>query len=147
MVLLVTAALGALVVFVMAAAQPDVVEVGATVVAGTSSPIGGDRAEVDITWSSPDQPVKVTETVVVPRSEMDDGIVSVWVDSRGEWSLVDPTYEPSAGDYLLAVGIGLLFGFVMVMTIRGYGYVRGDGEPGSKPEFPVSEDRGFYWRT
>ena len=65
------------------------------------------------------------------------------------WSLTPllGSYELVLGDYLLGAGIGLLLGVVMVMTIRGYGYVRGDGEPGSKPHIPVGEEEGFYWRT
>lgn len=65
----------------------------------------------------------------------------------GMANLFDPPYMMTTGDYILAAVLGFLLGLVVLGSLRGYGYVRGDGEPGSKPEVPVGEERGFYWRT
>ena len=43
--------------------------------------------------------------------------------------------------------IGAMFGLVIVNSLRGHGFVRGTGEPGSMQPADVDEDRGFYWRS
>jgi hypothetical protein len=76
-----------------------------------------------------------------------DDIIDVWPLGDGLATVESPVERLSWPDYLLAALLGFLLGFVVRSTLDGYGYVRGDGEPGSKPEVPVGEERGFHWRT
>lgn len=104
--------------------------------------------DVEITWSFRSNPDEVEVAIVrIPESELDVGTVPVWSDGAEGFTTEDPRYVLTPGDYILAAGLGALLGVVMVMTVRGYGYVRGTGETGSTPGLNVAEDRGFYWRT
>lgn len=87
--------------------------------------------------------------VRIPEGQVEDGTLAIWWADQvgGEVLLEDPRYQWTVGHYLLAAGFGLLLGLVVLGSLRGYGYVRGTGEPGSKPEVAVGEERGFYWRT
>ena len=128
--------------------QPAPVQ--AEIVAGSERPVSGTEVVVDIVWSFPSTPDQIeTATVRVPPSLVDDGFVEVWPDNEDAagFTIVDPSYHLTPGDYVMTLVLGALLGVVMVMTIRGYGYVRGTGEPGSRPQVDVAEDRGFYWRT
>ncbi len=126
--------------------------VAAEIEESSATPIGNGDVSVQISWSFPSDPdVVLTEEVAVPASQVGIGAVDVWrtTESDGQtgFTLEDPSYQLTPGDYILAAGLGALLGVVMVMTVRGYGYVRGTGEPGSHPRVDVAEDRGFYWRT
>lgn len=146
---LVTAALGVGVLLAFANLQSDPIE-AAVIQEGAESKPGG-LIEAQVTWSYPWTPDQVeVETVKITQEEFDSGSVPIWVSTSSagsDFTLTDPTYQPVLGDYILAIVIGGLLGVVMVMTMRGYGYVRGDGEPGSVPHVDVGEERGFYWRT
>jgi hypothetical protein len=126
--------------------------VAAEIDLSTATPIGNGDVRVQISWTFPSNPedVQVAE-VAIPASQVDVGTVDVWPtterDGQPGFTLIDPSYQLTPGDYILAVVLGALLGIVMVMTVRGYGYVRGTGEPGSHPRVDVAEDRGFYWRT
>jgi hypothetical protein len=120
----------------------DIIETSAT-------PVGDGLVEVLIVLPSPDAERTETRLVRISEEQVDDGTLAIWWADEvgGEVLLEDPRYEPTAGTYLLAAGLGFLLGLVVLGSLRGYGYVRGDGEPGSKPEVPVGEEQGFYWRT
>jgi hypothetical protein len=145
-VVLVTAILGVGVLIVTNNIAGSPVE--ATIVENTASSAGDGTVDVEITWAFRSTPDQVESAVVrIPESQLEGGVVPVWPDGEGGFTLEDPGYVLVAGDYLLAAGLGALLGVVMVMTVRGYGYVRGTGDPGSQPQLDVAEDRGFYWRT
>ncbi|CAN5807736.1 hypothetical protein BH23ACT4_BH23ACT4_16120 [soil metagenome] len=120
----------------------DIIETNATADAG-------GLVEVRIALPSPQGEGTQTRLVRIPEDQVDDGTLAIWWADQagGEILLEDPRYQWTTGHYLLAAGLGFLLGLVVVGSLRGYGYVRGDGEPGSKPEVPVGEERGFYWRT
>lgn len=119
----------------------------AKIVEGTAVSVGEGLTEVEITWSFPSTPDEVeTATVRIPESEVESGTVLVWRADEA-FTLSDPGRALTVGDYLVVFGLGALLGVVMVMTVRGYGYVRGTGETSSTPDLDVAEDRGFYWRT
>ncbi len=124
--------------------QPVIVDIIDT--AATSGDDG--LVEVRIAIPSP-QAGGETRRVRIPEDQVDDGTLEIWWadEAGGEILLDDPRYQWTTGDYLLAAGLGFLLGLVVLGSLRGYGYVRGDGEPGSKPEVAVGEERGFYWRT
>jgi hypothetical protein len=120
---------------------------GAEIVPGTVSQAGDGMVDVEIVWSFPSTPDQVeTATVRVPEEDVADGLVVVWRDEEG-FTVVDPGSALSTGDFILVGLLGALLGAVMVMTVRGFGYVRGTGDVGSTPDLAVAEDRGFYWRT
>ncbi len=128
----------------------QVAPVQAQVVAGSETPVSDTEVVVDIVWSFPSNPDQIeTATVTIPELQVDEGFVEVWrhESSDSGFTTVDPNYQLTPGDYVLVLVLGALLGVVMVMTVRGYGYVRGTGEPGSRPKVDVAEDRGFYWRT
>lgn len=120
----------------------DMIETGAT-------PGADGLVEVRIALPSPQAEGTETRLVRIPEDQVDDGTLAIWWadEAGGEILLEDPRYQWTTGDSLLAAGFGFLLGLVVLGSLRGYGYVRGDGEPGSKPEVAVGEERGFYWRT
>jgi hypothetical protein len=122
--------------------------VEAQILAETATSTADGLVEVTIQWTFVSSPDDVeTATVRVTQTQLDEGTILVWRDGKDRITTVDPRYQLNAGDYILAFALGALLGAVMVMTVRGYGYVRGTGEPGSRPSVDVAEDRGFYWRT
>jgi hypothetical protein len=76
-----------------------------------------------------------------------DLTIDVWPLGDGFATVESPVSRLSWPDYLLVSMLGFLLGLVVRATLDGYGYVRGTGEPGSKPEVAVGEERGFYWRS
>lgn len=145
-VVLITAVLAVIVLFLTNNLQADPVQ--ATIVDESATPAGRGMVDVEITWSFPSTPDEIESAKArISESQLKAGTVPVWRDGDGSFTIEDPRYIPTQADYLLAAGLGALLGVVMVMTVRGYGYVRGTGEPGSQPQVDVAEDRGFYWRT
>lgn len=122
--------------------------VAAVIIDDTMVPTGDGNFRAEIRWSFRSTPdIVESAEVTLTESDVSHGAVSIWRDGEGGFSLENPTYRLTAADYILASAVGASLGLVMVMTIRGYGYVRGTGEPGSYPSVDVAEDRGFYWRT
>lgn len=66
---------------------------------------------------------------------------------------VDGDYRvavPSGVDWVVtgfAGLVGALFGVAVVGASAGFGFVRGQGEPGTMTQTDVSEAHGFYWRS
>lgn len=126
--------------------------VEAKIIGGTEQLVGTDASQFDVEYlpdeARPAQSGK-TATVLTTREMIvdADGTIDVWPLGDGLATVESPVSRLSWPDYLLAALLGFLLGFVVRSTLDGYGYVRGDGEPGSKPEVPVGEERGFYWRT
>jgi hypothetical protein len=126
--------------------------VEARIIEGTEELVGTDASRFDIEYlpdeASPALSRKVVTVLIAHGMVVDaDGTIDVWPLGDGLATVESPISRLSWPDYLLAALLGFLLGFVVRSTLDGYGYVRGDGEPGSKPEVPVSEERGFYWRT
>lgn len=120
----------------------------ATIIESTASePVDG-QVDVTISFSFPSNPETIERRqVTISEDQLDTGVIPIWVVSGDTFSLKEPGMFLTPFDFVLAAVIGGLLGVVMVFTMQGYGYVRGDGEPGSRPEVPVGEEQGFYWRT
>lgn len=54
---------------------------------------------------------------------------------------------PGTGLLSIVAAFGALAGLVIVFNSRGFGFIRGTGEPGTMTPADVDEDRGFYWRS
>jgi hypothetical protein len=126
--------------------------VEARIIEGTEELVGTDASRFDVEYfpdeASPALSRKVATVHTTREMIVDaDGTIDVWPLGDGLATAESPVARLSGPDYLLAALLGFLLGFVVRSTLDGYGYVRGDGEPGSKPEVPVGEERGFYWRT
>ena len=67
-----------------------------------------------------------------------------------DWSIeiAEPGFRmPGLGILMVFAGLGALAGLVIVFNLRGYGFVRGTGEPGTMKLGDVEEDKEFYWRS
>ena len=53
---------------------------------------------------------------------------------------------PSALIVSVTAVIAFLFAVVVLETVRGFGYVRGTGQPGEMTPEQVEESHAFYWR-
>lgn len=126
--------------------------VEARIIEGTGELVGTEGSRFDVEYlpdeARPAQSRRIATVETRGHFLVDaDGTIDVWPLGDGLATLESPVSRLSWPDYLLAALLGFLLGFVVRSTLDGYGYVRGDGEPGSKPEVPVGEERGFYWRT
>lgn len=126
--------------------------VEARIIEGTAESVGTDGSRFDVEYlpdeTRPASSRKVAKVLMAREMVVDaEGTIDVWPLGDGLATVESPVARLSWLDYLLAALLGFLLGFVVRATLDGYGYVRGDGEPGSKPEVPVGEERGFYWRT
>lgn len=125
--------------------------VEATIIAGTEELVGTDASRFDVEFRLDEGDGSATEVAtVLTRGEFivdADGTLDVWLLGDGLATLVPPLSRLSWIDYLVVALLGFALGLVVRSTLDGHGYVRGDGEPGSKPEVPVGEERGFYWRS
>jgi hypothetical protein len=150
---LVFAAVGVAIMVGLAAIEQPIEAriIGATIIEGSTESANGavrwdieylpDEERPDL--SRNDATVLISREVVVDAGK----VIDVWPLGDGFATVESPVERLSWPDYLLAASLGFLFGFVVRSTLDGYGYVRGDGEPGSKPVVPVGEERGFYWRS
>jgi hypothetical protein len=126
--------------------------VEARIIEGTEELVGTDASRFDIEYLPDEASPALSRKVATVHTTREmivhaDMTIDVWPLGDGLATVESPVSRLSSPDYLLAALLGFLLGFVVRSTLDGYGYVRGDGEPGSKPEVPVSEERGFYWRT
>ena len=53
----------------------------------------------------------------------------------------------SAPFMAVVAGGAFLVGFVVDLSRRGFGYVRGTGRAGETNPDELAESRGFYWRS
>lgn len=132
----------ALVLFNKLQADP----VDARVIVGSAIQVGEGRVEVQIAWLDR-QSTEQTATVRVGSEALERETIPIWFDSDGGVIVEDPTYHLTVPDYVLAAALGGLLGLVVLLSVHGYGYVRGTGAPGEMTATEVREDRGFYWRT
>ncbi len=126
--------------------------VEARIIEGTGELIGTDASQFDVEYRpyAGDDGSALEIATVLTRGHFlvdADGTMDVWLLGDGLATMESPVSRLSWPDYVLVASLGFLLGLVVRATLDGYGYVRGDGEPGSKPEVPVGEERGFYWRT
>lgn len=120
----------------------------AHIVEASATPSSEGFVEVRIVFPSRLNEGSEYRRVQIPEAQLVDATIPIWwADGDGEEILLEDPRLDLAGHYAFAGGLGFLLGLVVLGSLRGYGYVRGDGEPGSKPEVPVGEERGFYWRT
>ncbi|REK10979.1 MAG: hypothetical protein DWQ40_12555 [Actinobacteria bacterium] len=119
----------------------------ADIVEATAEPRGEGVVAVTIAYES--RTVGGTELaeVEIRNERLAEETVSIWVAFDGSVTTETPLSRLGWIHFALGGGIGLLLGLVTIFTLRGYGYVRGDGAPGSTPRVPVGEEEGFYWRT
>lgn len=120
--------------------------VDARIIAGSAVDVGEGRVDVRIIWTDRVS-LERTATIRIGSELLESETIPIWLDPYGEVVLDDPTYHLTPLDYALGAALGGLLGLVVVLSVHGYGYVRGTGAPGEMTATEVREDRGFYWRT
>ena len=119
-------------------------------------------------------PVRYEAWVIAPAVATGDGTATArvsWRDEGGTFRHADIEIpDPVASTVTIAVsgsevraltgsflwphpflaailgGVGVLLGIVVRLSLAGYGYIRGTGQPGETAPEDVREDHGFYWR-
>ncbi len=90
----------------------------------------------------------IVADVVLPVEYQTETTVPVHVLSDRSVEVAEPGFRMPRTGLLVAVALlGAGFGLVIVNNLRGYGFVRGTGQPGTMQQADVREDRGFYWRS
>lgn len=137
-------AVGLLLAFVNLPVDPVMAEIEST-----SVTIVDGEMRARIKWPAGETEVHLVDVVIPPEYQMEtrvpidvfsDGTVEIRDSNRG--FKVPPVWL-----LVIVALIGAMFGLVIVNSLRGYGFVRGTGEPGSMEPADVDEDRGFYWRS
>ena len=137
-------AVGLLLAFVNLPVDPVMAEIEST-----SVTIVDGEMRARIKWPAGETEVHRVDVVIPPEYQMatrvpidvfSDGTVEIRDSNRG--FKVPPVWL-----LVIVALIGAMFGLVIVNSLRGYGVVRGTGEPGSMEPADVDEDRGFYWRS
>ena len=102
-----------------------------------------------IKWPAGATEVHLVDVVIPPQYQTETTVpIDVFSDGTVEIRDSDLGIKLPAVWLLVIVAlIGAMFGLVIVNSLRGYGFVRGTGEPGSMQPADVDEDRGFYWRS
>ena len=105
------------------------------------------RIEAPAPYSASGGDVVVAE-LVLPREYHTAMTVPVRVHSDRSVEIAETRFRmPRTGLLSIVAALGALAGLVIVFNARGYGFVRGTGEPGTMQRSEVDEDRGFYWRS
>jgi hypothetical protein len=137
-------AVGLLLVIVNVQVDPVMAEIEPTSV----TVIDGEM-RARIRWPAGEMEVHLVEVVIpaeyqtettVPIDVFSDGTVEIRGSDQG-------IKLPPVWLMVIVALIGAMFGLVIVNSLRGYGFVRGTGEPGSMQPADVDEDRGFYWQS
>ena len=93
-------------------------------------------------------PYDVVADLVLPPEHHSADTVPVRVLADRSIEIAETGFRmPRIGLLAIFAGLGALAGLVIVFNARGYGFVRGTGEPGTMQPSDVDEDRGFYWRS
>ena len=90
----------------------------------------------------------IVDEVALPARYRTATTVPVRVLSDWSIEIVETGFRmPQTGLLAIVTGLGALAGLVIVFNARGYGFVRGTGEPGTMQPSDIEEDKGFYWRS
>jgi len=70
------------------------------------------------------------------------------VNTENQVRVFDLSRDSGPSDLIVSVTavIAFLFAVVVLETVRGFGYVRGTGQPGEMTPQQVEESHAFYWR-
>jgi hypothetical protein len=137
-------AVGLLLVFANLPVDPVMAEIEST-----SVTIIDGEMRARIRWPAGETEVHLVD-VVIPPEYQTETTVPIDVFSDGTVEIRNPDREfkvPPVSLLVIVALIGAMFGLVIVNSLRGHGFVRGTGEPGSMQPADVDEDRGFYWRS
>lgn len=137
-------AIGLLLTFANLPVDPVMAEIESTSVTTVD---GEMRARIK--WPAGETEVHLAD-VVIPPEYQTETTVPIDVFSDGTVEIRDSDRDlkvPPVWLLVMVALIGAMFGLVIVNNLRGYGFVRGTGEPGFMQPADVDEDRGFYWRS
>lgn len=100
----------------------------------------------DVRWVD-DNGVRRVRSFDLTEEHVTSGTVML-VSMEGEVTVLDSSESTGASGLTMAVTalIAFLFAVVVLATVRGFGFVRGTGQPGEMTPDEVEESRGFYWR-
>lgn len=137
-------AVGLLLVIVNRPVNPVMAEIERTTVT-----IVNGEMQARIKWPAGETEVHLVDVVIPPQYQTEATVpIDVFSDGTIEIRDSDQGFRvpPTLLVAIFAL-IGAVFGLVVASSLRGYGYLRGTGEPGSMQPADVDEDRGFYWRS
>lgn len=137
-------AVGLLFVFANLPVDPVMAEIEST-----SVTIIDGEMRARIKWPAGETEVHLVDVVIPPEYQTETTVpIDVFSDGTVEIRDSDREFKvPPVWLQVIVALIGAMFGLVIVNNLRGYGFVRGTGEPGSMQPADVDEDRGFYWRS
>jgi len=100
----------------------------------------------DVRWVDEDG-VRHVRSFNLTEEHVTSGTVML-VSTEGEVRVSDSSESSGVSGLTMTLTavIALLFAAVVVATVRGFGFVRGTGQPGEMTPDELEESRGFYWR-
>lgn len=121
--------------------EPFTAEVVGSSVSQTDEGLVGDVRWVD------EDGVRRVRSFSLTEDHVTSGTVLL-VSTEGQVRVFDPSRDtgPSPLTVTVTAVIALLFAVVVLSTLRGFGFVRGTGQPGEMTRDEVKESHAFYWR-
>lgn len=106
----------------------------------------GEGYVADVRWVD-EEGVATVRELTLDQDHVTSGTVPVVVEG-GEARAADQSDLEGASPLVVAgtAAVALLFAVVVLATVRGFGFVRGTGQPGEMKPEDVEESHGFYWR-
>lgn len=132
------------VVFLWWVSQPPATFVGEVVGSSVSQADGGLVG--DVSWVDEDG-VRRVRSFELTEEHVTSGTVML-LSTEGEVTVLDSSESTGVSGLTMAATalIAFLFAVVVLATVRGFGFVRGTGQPGEMTPDEVEESHGFYWR-
>lgn len=121
--------------------EPFAAEVVGSSVSQTDEGVVGDVRWVD------EDGVRRVRSFSLTEDHVASGTVLL-VRSENQVRVFDPSRDtgPSAMTVAVTAIVAFLFAVVVLATLRGFGFVRGTGQPGEMTPDEVKESHAFYWR-
>lgn len=100
----------------------------------------------DVRWVDEDG-VRRVRSFSLTEDQVTSGTVLL-VSAENRVRVSDPSRDtaPLAISVAVTAVVAFLFAVVVLATLRGFGFVRGTGQPGEMTPDEVEESHGFYWR-
>lgn len=114
-------------------------------VVGSSASQTDEGLVGDVRWVDEDE-VRRVRSFSLTEDHVTSGTVLL-VSTENQVRVFDPSRDtgPFAMTVAVTAIIAFLFAVVVLATLRGFGFVRGTGQPGEMTPDEVEESHAFYW--